>query len=385
MAKSTLDPETRRRIRQARRMMREAEKNDCNEAETRRRIERIFDSLMGYDALEHLSRERAVRGAGETEHVDFAIQLASGEDVPPVIMVEIKRVGVTLKPKHLRQVSSYAINAGCEWTILTNGREWRLYHITYGQPPVTQLVRSWDLISDEVAEIAKCFDLVSYKSLKRGRLDDLWQKTSVLLPRNMLQAILSETSVKVMRRELRKATGVLVPLEDVVGGLRRLLNESALAELEDVRISLPGAKKPRKKKRTSAALPAAETDPFGRDYWKSRGIPATMAMVESLLKLVRSFAPQHELSYTKFYIGLAVGERPDNFAIFVPRKKLLQLELKMAQSSSTEASIRAAGFDLIDYSKWGSYRVRLSDRDIAEQPDMLRDLLRAAYDETGRR
>jgi len=365
-------------------MMREAEKDDCNEAETRRRIERIFDSLMGYDALEHLSRERAVRGAGETEHVDFAIQLASGEDAPPVIMVEIKRVGVSLKPKHLRQVSSYAINAGCEWTILTNGREWRLYHITFGQPPVTKLVRSWDLLASEVADIAKCFDLVSYKSVKRGKLDDLWQTTNVLLPRNMLQAILSEASVKAMRRELRKATGILVPLEDVVGGLRRLLNESALVELEDVRISLPGVKS-RRKKAGKTTPTADETDVFDRDYWESRGAPATMAMVESVLQLIRSFAPQHGLKYNKFYIGLAVDEKPDNFAILVPRKKLLQLELKVAQASSTEARIRDAGFDLIDYSKWGRYRIRVSEEDIAERPDALTNLLRAAYEQAGRR
>ena len=76
MAHSSVDKETRRAILDARRMIVEAEKADCNEAETRRRIERIFENLMGYDAFKHLSRERAVRGAGETEHVDFAIQLA---------------------------------------------------------------------------------------------------------------------------------------------------------------------------------------------------------------------------------------------------------------------------------------------------------------------
>lgn len=301
---------------------------------------------------------------------------------------------MTLKPKHLKQVSSYAINAGCEWTILTNGREWRLYHITYGQPPVTKLVRSWDLIEDEVVDVAKCFDLVSYRSVKRGKLDELWQKTSVLLPRNMLQAILSETSIKGLRRELRKATGVLVPLEDIVGGLRRLLNESALAELEDIRVSLPGEKRPKKKrakkdpekaKSAKASRSEARRETFDKDYWIARGAPATVAMVESLLGIIRSFAPQHELSYTKFYIGLAAAGKPDNFASFVPRRKQVQLELGMPKSPETETRIRAAGFDLIDYSKWGRYRMRLSESDIAEQRGTLAALLRAAYDATGKR
>ena len=69
---------------------------NCNEAETRRRIERLLENLMGYDTFKHLSRERAVRGVGETEHVDFTIQLEDGEKAKPEIMVEIKRVCVNL-------------------------------------------------------------------------------------------------------------------------------------------------------------------------------------------------------------------------------------------------------------------------------------------------
>ena len=265
MARSTIDPEVRSALRRCRRMMKEAEKDDCNEAETRRRIERIFDTVMGYDVLKHLSRERAVRGAGETEHVDFAVQLSEDSDAAPAIMVEIKRIGVDLKPKHLKQVSSYAINAGCEWTILTNGRDWRLYHITYGQPPVTKLVRAWDLLTDEFVDLASAFDIVSFKRVRKGSLDDLWQKTNVLLPRNMLQAILSEGPMKSIRRELRKSTGVLVPLEDVVHGLRRLLNESALNELEDIRVSLPPkrSKKRRSKPKAVAEVAAPVGAPTG--------------------------------------------------------------------------------------------------------------------------
>ncbi len=250
MARTTVNKIVRRAILDARRMIQEAEKNDCNEAETRRRIERMFESLMGYDVFKHLSRERAVRGAGETEHVDFAIQLAQGEEAKPVIMVEIKRVNVDLARKHLRQISSYAINAGCEWTLLTNSREWKLYHVSFGQPPITKLIHSWNLITDDVAVLAKRFELISFKSIRKGALDEVWQKANVLTPRNLLQAILSEGSIKLLRRELKKESGVLLSLEDVISGIRRLLNEVALTELENVRVSLPVQKPRRKRKKT---------------------------------------------------------------------------------------------------------------------------------------
>ena len=250
MPRIAIDKETRKNVNEARRIVQAADKADCNEAETRRRIERIFESVMGYDVFKHLSRERAIRGAGETEHVDFAIQLEEGDKAKPEIMVEIKRVSVDLAPKHLRQVSSYAINAGCEWILLTNSKDWRLYHVSFGQPPITKLIHSWNILTDDISTIARRFEIINYKNVKKHALDELWEKTNVLHPRNLLQAILSVSSLKSIRREIRKDSGVSLSPEDVMSGIRRLLNETALTEMENVRISLP-ERRPRKTKRKS--------------------------------------------------------------------------------------------------------------------------------------
>lgn len=249
MPRTSIDRNVRRAILDARCMTQEAERNDCNEAETRRRVERIFESLMGYNALKHLSRERAVRGAGETEYVDFVVQFEEGEKAKPVIMVEIKRVNVDLARKHLKQVSSYAINTGCEWVLLTNSREWKLYHVSFGQPPITKLIHSWNILTDDVSVLAQRFNLISFKSVKKGTLDEVWRKTNVLHPRNLLQAILSESSIKILRRDLKKDSGVSLSPEDIVSGVRRLLNEIALTELENVRVSLANRKPTRKKQK----------------------------------------------------------------------------------------------------------------------------------------
>ena len=243
MAKRKIDPETRKAIRNARNMIKTLAKQDGNEAETRRRVERIFESLMGYDALEHITREYAVRGAGETEHCDFVIQLSRDDKAKPEIMVELKRVNIDLAPKHLRQAASYAINAGCEWILLTNSKEWRLYHVTFAQPPQTKLVHSWNLLEDDVADLAEKFEIVNYKNVKKGNLDILWQKTNVLKPRSVLTAILSEESIRLLRRKLRRSAGVPVSPEDVVGAIRRLLNEASGAEMEHIKITLPGTKR----------------------------------------------------------------------------------------------------------------------------------------------
>jgi len=256
MARQKIDKEVKKQILDARNIIKTAEKADCNEAETRRRIERIFENLMGYDPFKHLSRERAVRGAGETEHVDFSIDLEDGDDMKPMVFVEIKRVGVDLSKKHLRQVSSYAINAGCEWILLTNAREWGLYHVTFGQPPETKKIFTWNILSDDVAVLAERFDLISYKNVKKGALDELWEKTNVLRARNLLEALLSEDSLKAIRRGIRKNSGVMLAPEEIVSGIRRMLNENALASLEDIRISLP--KQPKKRGRKAKKKEAAQ-------------------------------------------------------------------------------------------------------------------------------
>jgi hypothetical protein len=248
MAIQKLDREVRKAILDARKLVEAVAKVDGNEAETRKRIDYIFQSLMGYDTFKHISREYAVHGVGDTEHCDFAIQLNYEETSKPDFLVEIKRVNLDLTQTHLKQAASYAINIGCEWALLTNGKEWKLYHITFDKPPKTKLIDSWNLINDELPVLANKFNIICYKNIRRGYLSRIWEKANVLTAHNILKAIMSEESIKLIRRSLKKATDVTVSPEEIVGAVRRMLNESALGDMEKVKISLPDNKKKRKKK-----------------------------------------------------------------------------------------------------------------------------------------
>ena len=238
MVRQKLDKEIRKALLNARSMIEEVAKADGNEAETRRRVERLFESLMGYDTLKHITREHAIHGIGDTEYCDFAIQLDNKESSVPIMLVELKRVNVDLMPKHLKQVSSYAINMGCEWVLLTNSKEWKLYHISFGQPPQPKLVDSWNLISDDPVILAEKFSLVGYKNVKKGGLARLWEKSNVLTAHNILNVILSAESIIFIRRRLKRTTDVTVSPEEVIGAVRRMLNEAAIAEMETLKISV---------------------------------------------------------------------------------------------------------------------------------------------------
>lgn len=239
MAKHSLDKDIKKTIIECRSYVQNIAKLDSNEAETRKRIDRILERIMGYDSFEHLTQEYAISGSGDTVHCDIAIQLCHDEFSKPDVLIECKRINIDLSPKHIRQAASYAIDIGCEWILLTNSKDWKLYHIAYGQPPQIKLIESWNLLDDDPLALAKKFELVNYKNVKNNGLDKLWEKRTVLTPSNMLKTILSEESIKLYQRKLKKSTGVSISPEDIVSQFRHLLNESSLSEMNNIKILLP--------------------------------------------------------------------------------------------------------------------------------------------------
>ena len=247
MARQKLDKETRKAILSARKLIEEVAKADGNETETRKHVNHIFGTVMGYDIFKHITSEYAISSAGDTLHCDIAVKIEREETSAPALLVELKRVNIDLTSKHLRQAASYAIDIGGEWVLLTNGKEWKLYHISFGKPPQTKLIDSWNLINDDPVILAKKFAIIGYKNIKRGGLSRLWEKSNVLTAQNILKVILSEESIRLIRRELKKATDVAVSPEEIVGAVRRMLNEAALAEMEKIKISLPEKKQQKRK------------------------------------------------------------------------------------------------------------------------------------------
>ena len=114
-----------------------------------------------------------------------------------------------------------------------------------------------------------------------------------------------------------------------------------------------------------------------RAYWEKRGSKVTVAMVDELLELIRSFAPGFELKYNRFYIGLAKDGQPDNFAIFRARKTAVNCEIRLKQSDEIQSELDNAGLDVMDYDKkWGRYRLRLTKGDISGNRELIMKLLK---------
>lgn len=116
-----------------------------------------------------------------------------------------------------------------------------------------------------------------------------------------------------------------------------------------------------------------------RAYWESRATKETVQLADRLLDMIHAFEPKANLKYNKFYIGLTVGNRSNNFVDFIPQKAAIRLELKMARSDETDQLIKDSGIDTLGYERnWGTYRLRLVPSDLERHGPFLIDLMKKA-------
>ena len=125
----------------------------------------------------------------------------------------------------------------------------------------------------------------------------------------------------------------------------------------------------------------AESAPTDRAYWEKRASKASVALADHLLSDMKALDPNLELKYNKFYIGLSKDGEPYNFVTFRPKKNFLTFEPKVPKSDEFDSLIEEAGLDSLEYNKrWGHYRLRLTQADVASKAATLKKLIKAAYD-----
>lgn len=182
---------------------------DVNETDTRLLVTDFICDGLGFDKYEDLDTEYRVRG----EFADYGIRL----DGDLIAFVEVKRVKTKLAQKHLRQVEMYAVNEGVEWILLTNGTRWQVYHLTGGLPVQIDLALDVDLLGDEsVRHKVDNFFYLTRESLKRNQIDYVWKAKLATSPQSLAEAVLSESVVSAIRKELRRITGHRVESSEVV-------------------------------------------------------------------------------------------------------------------------------------------------------------------------
>ena len=154
---------------------------DANEGDTRLLVTDFLCDAFGYDKYEELTTEYQVKG----EFADYGVRL----DKQLVAFIEVKRCTTKLSAKHLRQVTSYAVNEGVEWMWLTNGACWHVYHLTGGLPIQVDLALEIDLLADEpVTSKVDALFYLTRESFRRRQMDELWQAKRATSPTSLARS-----------------------------------------------------------------------------------------------------------------------------------------------------------------------------------------------------
>ena len=213
----------------------EAHEQGINEAETSMRIGKFLEDVLGYDVFSEISKEYTVKD----RYVDYAIKLNN----KPKFFIEIKQAGADLRKSYIEQASNYAANANVKWVILTSGRYWQAYHLSFDEGIQSDLVWSTDIIEDDISDASFLISMLHKKSILKGELEDYYLIIKTLSPKSIIQAIFQEDTLRVIRKHLKAVNGININEDDLTDSIKDMLSKDAWEQIGDVKI--------KKKRKTS--------------------------------------------------------------------------------------------------------------------------------------
>lgn len=210
-----------------------ARQRSINESDTSAIVYDMLGDVFGYNKYEEVTGQFKVRG----QYADFAVKVNG--DIK--FFVEVKAIGTNLRPDHLRQVTTYAVNEGVDWAVLTNGPVWQLYHVGFEKPINVELVFEADVLSGERARVVDLLYLISKEAAAKDEMRKYWADKLALSAPNIVRALFSDDVIDEMRREFRQLTGYRLSAEEIRG---LLLSEVVRPEVAEVAGSAGAAAKP---------------------------------------------------------------------------------------------------------------------------------------------
>ena len=188
---------------------------DVSEADTVTVVKDLLSELFGYDKWAELTSEHSIRGT----FCDLAVKL----DDKLAFLIEVKAIGLDLKDNHVKQAIDYASNQGCEWVVLTNGIEWRLFHVLFKKPIDKQEIAHFNLldVSAKDPEDLEKMHLLTREGFTKSALSDYRDRKDAT-SRFMLAAIIlnSDSVISAIRREIRRVSEITVD-EEVIDKMLR--------------------------------------------------------------------------------------------------------------------------------------------------------------------
>jgi hypothetical protein len=227
------------------------ERNE-NESNTVMILIKFFEELFGYDPLTgEITKEIPIKD----RFCDFAIVLGGKTDEgkpKPEFLVEAKAAGVkNLNEKHIEQAYNYASRAPVNWIVLTNGLEWKLYHLAFDEKSgiTPDLVFELNFLEDFETDPDFVWDKLSVlakSNVLEKSLETYYEQQKLLSPKTIVGTLLGEEVLMKIRQELNRKAPARLALKDVFHAVTQVLDSEAVAAAGGL---IPPLKKRRKKRR----------------------------------------------------------------------------------------------------------------------------------------
>lgn len=125
--------------------------------------------------------------------------------------------------------------------------------------------------------------------------------------------------------------------------------------------------------------PTEQTD---RSYWEKQSSKKVLQNIDHVLGLIQRFEPKAQLSYNKFYLGIWVNGRANNFVVFRPRKNYFILDVKLDRNDDNDELIHKTGCEEIQYMmRLQKYRFYVDEKFSSEVENAFVDVLKTAYED----
>lgn len=248
-----LDKATAAKLKRFAQVFQEAQAREANESDTVMYLIKFFEDVLGYDSLANeITKEVAIKD----RYCDFAVKLDGG--VP--LLVEAKAAGnKTLREKDIEQAENYASRSGIKWVLLTNGVEWKLYHLSFNEGEGIAHDLAFDVnlvvqIDTEPDRVWDSLSLLTKESIQKGALEVYWSQRKTLQPASLVRVLFDESVLQVIRRELNRNADARLDLEDVFQAVKEVISKDALMAVGDITF---GKKRKRRRKRKVKQVDAA--------------------------------------------------------------------------------------------------------------------------------
>ena len=200
-------------LRRYQKILASARSRDVNESDTVVIVTDLLSDVLGYDKYEEITSEYTIRST----FCDLAVKVGGRIH----FLMEVKAIGKDLRDTHLRQAVDYAANEGVDWVVLTNGAQYQAHRVRFEKPIQHDMVFDVDLLAPDAksADLLEALYLLSRDAAATHAMEKYRATKEATNRFTLAQLVLSDSSVKLLRRELRRLSPGLKVTDDEIADI----------------------------------------------------------------------------------------------------------------------------------------------------------------------